>query len=1151
MRITDINIDGFGIWSDLGLEHVSEGLSVLYGPNEAGKTTLLEFVRSVLYGYCFERRSRYLPPVAGGRAGGSLGVIGAGGRFTIKRTPGSGLSAEDPGRVEVLSAGGARQGQHVLGTLLSGIDEAIFNNVFAVGLRELQELGTLDDTEAAAQLYKLTSGLDRVSLVDVMRQLEAARNRTLAPDGSESQIVDLLARRDKLQTEIKDLVAGGGRWAGLASQRNELQEEVARLEESTQRMERESRAVEVAIQVREDWFRRKDVRERLEKLGPPVQLPERVVERLDALNAQIAEHREEVEQVKRARRVIVEEAAAQPINHQLWSRASRVEALCEHAPWLSSLESQIKHLHEQIEELEGELRSQWEQLGLSADEMPDFTPEVSQRTLAEVRGPARAVSTANERLDAAKAERDDARHEAEEIREQLQAELADTGQAELTDALEEAGHRVAMFRRRVQLEERLDKMDRHRKELDEDRRELLEDQILPVSTLVWCGVPFVLGAMMVFVSLFWESVAKVGWTVAILGAVCLLGAVIMKILLERSASRELDDCVRQLDKVKKQIRTLREEREELDHELPAGGGPLDARVSAAEEYVERLEELTPLDARRQSALHRGETAREKITRAAEDLKEARGRWRESLRSVGLPESFLPQHVQQLSEGNDKTVQVGRRLQARREELRDRKNELAAITERIDQVLDEVDITAANNDPSMRLRQIAAAMSEQRGWIERRKELRQQHRELKKRFRENARQLRKLVHQRDALIHQSEAEDESQVRRLAAKQDKIEQLTARQEALSERVAIALGNQCSEKAVAEVLETHAEDRLEKYWDRLLARLQDAQNRLTELHQTRGEIGQEMKSLAEDRRLPEARLQLGCVEEQIRQTIHRWRVLAVTSLMLEAIRQIYETERQPETLAEASTYLVRLTEGRYQRIWTPLSEDKLRVDTEDGESLPLDVLSQGTREAVFVSLRLALAAAYARRGALLPLVLDDVLVNLDVRRAKAAAEVLRDFANSGHQMLLFTCHQHIMELFHAADVEVRALPTREGLEQLELIMEASVVAEVVDPEPVEEEDEEAEEAAVEQEETEEESSEVEEPVDDVIAEETAEEEPADELVDEPEPEETEYALADDGHELTIAGEEPEDASPKDASDSHDSQACWWEADIDDAAA
>ena len=201
----------------------------------------------------------------------------------------------------------------------------------------------------------------------------------------------------------------------------------------------------------------------------------------------------------------------------------------------------------------------------------------------------------------------------------------------------------------------------------------------------------------------------------------------------------------------------------------------------------------------------------------------------------------------------------------------------------------------------------------------------------------------------------------------------------------------------------------------------------------------MNQEMKTLAEDRHLSEAKLQLGCVEEQMRRAVERWRVLAVTAVMLESIRQIYETERQPETLSEASQYLERFTEGKYLRIWTPLSSDVLRVDAGDGQSMPLDLLSQGTREAVFLSLRLALSAAYSRRGAVLPLVLDDVMVNFDMRRAKAAAAVLRDFANAGHQMLMFTCHQHIMQIFEAAGVEVRLLPVRNGVDGFDWYDEA----------------------------------------------------------------------------------------------------------------
>jgi len=109
----------------------------------------------------------------------------------------------------------------------------------------------------------------------------------------------------------------------------------------------------------------------------------------------------------------------------------------------------------------------------------------------------------------------------------------------------------------------------------------------------------------------------------------------------------------------------------------------------------------------------------------------------------------------------------------------------------------------------------------------------------------------------------------------------------------------------------------------------------------------------------------------------------------------------------------------------VWTPLGEHALRVDDSRGRSLPVESLSRGTREQLFLGLRLALAACYARRGAPMALVLDDVLVNFDSARARAAAAVLDDFAAAGHQMLVFTCHEHIMEMFAARGAPVARLP------------------------------------------------------------------------------------------------------------------------------
>ncbi len=72
MKVSELQVDGFGVWTGLCLEDISDRMMVVYGPNEAGKTTLMQFLRSVLYGFSPSRRQRYLPPVHGGTAGGHM-----------------------------------------------------------------------------------------------------------------------------------------------------------------------------------------------------------------------------------------------------------------------------------------------------------------------------------------------------------------------------------------------------------------------------------------------------------------------------------------------------------------------------------------------------------------------------------------------------------------------------------------------------------------------------------------------------------------------------------------------------------------------------------------------------------------------------------------------------------------------------------------------------------------------------------------------------------------------------------------------------------------------------------------------------------------------------------------------------------------------
>ena len=55
MRLKELRIDGFGQFSDVTFGPFDAPVVVFYGPNEAGKSTILNFVRTILFGFPTQR----------------------------------------------------------------------------------------------------------------------------------------------------------------------------------------------------------------------------------------------------------------------------------------------------------------------------------------------------------------------------------------------------------------------------------------------------------------------------------------------------------------------------------------------------------------------------------------------------------------------------------------------------------------------------------------------------------------------------------------------------------------------------------------------------------------------------------------------------------------------------------------------------------------------------------------------------------------------------------------------------------------------------------------------------------------------------------------------------------------------------------------
>jgi uncharacterized protein YhaN len=1049
MKLLAAEIEGFGVWSGLKLENLADRVTLFYGPNEAGKTTLLQFIRTMLYGFSPERMRRYLPPVHGGRAGGSLVVSSSGGRFTVRRHSSSPAPFED--ELRVLGPDGAVQPDYVLDGLLGGVNEATFTHVFAVGLREMQELGTLSDSAAAEFLYHLSTGLSGVALADALRELGASRSRIFSPHAAECQLTELLNQRERIAGEIDELRAQVHRHAAIAHELEVLSGKVDQLEGERAELERAQRTLDAALAVREPWQRRADLVGELTALPPLAAVPAGAVERLDLLHESLEGRRRRIAEIVRSRRSLRKEAAGLEFNARLARHAPRIEALAEQEAWLKSLEKQVDEQTAEIDALEKELADHRRELGLSGKAIAGKLSS-ADALARRLRPAARALAGPHDRLRAAQQEQLDANKQAEIFAEQIAKALSGKQQKELAPALEQAGNLVAQLRRRVQVDDRLSQLASHETELAEQTRTLLDRQLLPAWVLVALGAVFVFGVVLVLANMFLPSslVGSAGWLLATIGAVGAVAAAGGKFLLDRSAANQLEASQKQAGILASQIKQAKDERESLDSELPRGGGPLLTRLQTAEKELAALEELLGVDAQRQAAVAAAEAARARVAAAENERREARRRWEQALVAAGLPKHLTPKQAKHFAGRHRHLADLEQQREQRYRELQERQRGLDLLLGRIKQLVADVALKPVAQRPADQLQELCTQLAAHQAVAARRDALHERAARLKRQQARLATAIRRGEQRRQQLLHEAGASSEAELRQRAAEHARRRALAERRDAFSREIATVRAGRLAEDDLHVWLEGDHPVDLEQHSKRLAAEMYSTESRMRSLHEDRGRLEQERSALVADRRLSLRLADLDMVEQQVSQAIERWRVLTVAEQTLDSVRRSYETDRQPEALKDASTYLERLTAGRYVRVWAPLGEHALRVDDNDGNALAVEVLSRGTREQLFLSLRLALVGVYARRGIDLPLVLDDVLVNFDAKRARAAAEVLREFSDEGHQVLLFTCHEHLWRMFRQANIPVQHLPANDDSEPVTVAY--SQFADEAPPEPAE---------------------------------------------------------------------------------------------------
>lgn len=217
MRLIDLHIEGFGKFHDLDLRF-AEGMNILYGHNEAGKSTLHAFLQAMLYG--LERRpgigsaaklhKKYRPWDAPERFGGTLRLAHEGRIYRIVRDFNADDLSADGATISSLEIWDETAGVRVpdprgfLQAMLGGISETAFENTVSIGqLRSATSRSMVHELKSYITNLSTTGdmSLDSAGALKLLRQQRSALEAKRVPEAAKSY-AQLIGEIRNIEREI-------------------------------------------------------------------------------------------------------------------------------------------------------------------------------------------------------------------------------------------------------------------------------------------------------------------------------------------------------------------------------------------------------------------------------------------------------------------------------------------------------------------------------------------------------------------------------------------------------------------------------------------------------------------------------------------------------------------------------------------------------------------------------------------------------------------------------------------------------------------------------------------------------------------------------------------------------------------------------------
>ncbi|MEK3882571.1 AAA family ATPase [Paenibacillus sp. PL2-23] len=1061
MRWIETHIDGFGQLYNRSLD-LDAPLVIVYGPNEAGKSTLLGYFRAMLYG--FARRSspaERAEPVRGGRHGGRLAFqTSAGERYMLLRyadAAGGRPMLRPLGGHEGLAADAAlketaleqRQLEH---DMLGHIHEKLYRSLFAISLTELHEIGMLSGEELGRHLYQ--AGWEGgAGIAAAEKELHKELDELFRPRSASRKLNTGIKALEQNEAEWRRLSDDIGRFNELRRQEADTEQALGEVAGRLPAVQARLRAARRALSARPAWLRKRQLEAERGRLSYTEGLSPGAERTWEELQRSREDARRRAEELRMELQLLARQGEGLTFDQDILARSDGLRALLQRADWFRTLNgeltewrSQLLALDESIGVLVGGISPEWTEKRLRQMSMTiaerDYV-RVAMDRLEACRRSEERIGMELDGLRAQERELTDRQLEAERLAKRGADRFKRSGEGRFGVfpdsklALTSAWHGFEEALRVWEVEEAGAKTRNGEKRPFRGMSMSMGGSMLGGAGIL-LGIPSALGLFGDYGAMgAMAAVALTGGAVGLLFGSWMRGRKAARGMnpgKERRFSRSSPHEGAAESALLHAIGELAKPAAPSDMKLwlsRMGGAGL--RSAMRVEVQERLDAIAERDQAMQAQwdaearLRRHLDHMESRGAAAEQLRQEQdrelGRWRAWLDEQGLPLEMTPAATLETFDLAEKAL-----------ERLSQWDRLAAKAEAAEQACadygrEAATLCAGYREAELRLKEDAvSALHILHAEVSRHQQVSDNQRQLAvkrtaciERLTGLEAELQDIESRIGSVLDRFGAAQEADYIQALADRSLLDQLD--NERVRLEVELSAGLMPDElKGVSELLEKTDEQELSELLESLKAQEAKLMHDQRELLERKGEL----KGALEGMTQAEERASLLTKREMLRTELdadlERYAVLTIAKALIQQTKRVYEEERQPVVLRHASSYFARLTEGRYIRVNAVSAREGLTVEDRGRVVLDSGMLSRGTAEQLYLAMRLALAKE-ASKDVLLPLLLDDLFVNFDASRRKAAVSLLAELS-AERQILFFTCHPETRDLLLTAVPEAKLI-------------------------------------------------------------------------------------------------------------------------------